>query len=313
MLAASDVGGSEYYLAHELRRRDLVDIRLAVLDVHRGATFPADVSEILDGGAELWALIDQADVLHFVDLVPDQISILGRSLGARLEARGRTRTVVQFDGGLSVARQRLATQLARERGWALVSTRPGLAARWGAHFVPPFVPWWHAAWRPLVAGTRKRESLRRPGIVFVSSLAAVHRNRVLENMLDRVEAHTGESLRLEVMTRMPHRNILRRRRFSHLCLTASADGLGRSALESLCQGVSVIADLDRNLARCYAALADGELPPVSASSCLEERIEAIDPRGPTDPSLRKWATRVLAPQRWFELCQALWRGESRAA
>ena len=313
LVAARDPGGSLFYLAQELRRRGLADVRASVLDASASPGVAFDIADIHDNGAELSQLIARADVLHFVDLVPDRVELLGTKLADIVQRGSRVRIIVQLDGGLGTADTRRVRECASERAWSLLATRAGLAGEWGAHFLPPFIPWWRAPWTPLAEGTRSRESLRRPGIVFVSSLRPLQQNPELELLVDKAEAHTSDKLRLEVMTNLAHRHVLRRRRSSHLTLAASRGGLGRSALESLCQGVPVITKLDDDLAGSYAALAGGMIPPVLEPEALDDAIEAIEPRGASDPELRRWATRVLDPQRWFDTCAALWSGESRAA
>lgn len=311
VIAARDPGGSLYHLTQALRRRAMADVRLVVLDAPARACFPSDIVDIHDGGGELRELVRSADVLHFVDLVPDRLELLDTNVAMR--TRSGTRVCVQLDGNLSRTDTLHVQTTARRYGWSLLATRPGLAGRFGAHFLPPFVPYWRAPWMPLTEGTRSRESLRRAAIVFVSSLVPLQQNPTLEAMVDRAEAHTSDRLRLEIMTAMAHRHVLRRRRSSHLTLTASRDGLGRNALEALAQGVRVVADLDPDLGGSYAALAGGEPPPIIASTQLEATIAGLDPRQPSDEHARRWAVRVLDPMRWFDTCTALWSADARAA
>ena len=174
MIAAQDVGGSLYYLGQELRRQGKFQCRLLTLGRDERAAFPGDLDQIYDGGEELKALLAAADVLHLVDCLPEELNLFGRPLSEWIESRRRLKVALQFDGRTPIVSGKAGearVQTAKERGWSTWSTRPGLATRLGIDFLPPFIPWWRGPWSPLAPGTRKRESLRRPGVIFASSRA----------------------------------------------------------------------------------------------------------------------------------------------
>ncbi|GEM_PF-4872158 len=315
VITACDVAGQYYYLAQEMRRRALADVRVLTLGSDPAAGDPRDLAHLYDGGAELEAILDRCDAIHVVDLPPTELECAGRSI---VDIPG-IKICAQVDGRNKDLKLDTLRAQASERGWALVSTRPGAAKHLGAKFLAPFVPWWRGPWRPLLDGCRSRESVRRPGIVFTSSRMAIDTRPTLESMLDDAEDYAAmrnhkhgrevPQVYMETVVRRPHRQVLQRRRFAHLTLTYSEDGLSLSALESLAQGVPVIADLSVSDASAYAALCGGELPPVRSRADLATTVDEIRARAPGDATLSSWARRCLDPERWFETCGALWRSD----
>ena len=312
VIAHSDVGGSLCYLAQEMRRREKADVRVLTLNQDSFAHDSHDLNELYDGGQEIESLVDACDVLHFVDLPPLEVEISKRPLVEKKNCK----FVVQIDGR-NLEHDVLATaKLAQERGWELLSTKPGFSLKTGAHFLPPFIPWWRGPWRPLLPGTRSLESIRRPGVVFTSSRVAIDRRPELEALLDRAEdfaairnhklGRDAPAIYMESVVRKAHRQVLQRRRFAHLSLAVAHDGLALSALESLAQGVRVITDLNQEEAQLYREHAQGENVPVIACGALEQTIEHLSPREDGDPRLSDWARRCLDPTRWFEHCERLW-------
>lgn len=309
VIAARDVGGCLYYLCQEQRARG-VDARLITLAPPAAGGFPTDIADVFDGGAEIRALIDGADVFHFVDVLPAQLELFDRKLAEAVVGRP---VIVQLDDPSDMMLAREARRSATAGRFALITTRPGIARRTGAMLHTPFVPWWRGPWTPLLPGTRGRESVRRPGVVFASSLEPLHHKAGLERLVDEAEALlTGENL-LETACERSHRAVQSRRRFAHVALVSSRDGLGLSGLEAMAQGIEVVCDLDPDAMSTYASLAGGVAPPVRSSDELATVISELEPRrGPHDSSIT-WARAALDPTRWYALYAEAKKGEPAQA
>jgi hypothetical protein len=303
VMARRDAAGSWCRLATELRRCGR-DVRVVTFENPSELRWPTDVAEIYDGGQELCTLIARADAFHFVDLLPEEIGLLDGAAHARI-ADGAP-VVLQCDAMPSPARAREILAASAKNGWPIVTTRPLAKLLPGAEFMPPFVPWWRAPFIPQATGTRPRVR-KSERIVFASSTRPLRERPRLEALVERAEAAAREAadVRVEVLCGKPHAQILQRQRRSHLVLCASAGGLGRSGLEALAQGLTVVADLDAAAWESWATLA-GSLPPVVPSSSLSERVHALAYDQGPDARRIAWARSVLDPNRWLRACDRWW-------
>lgn len=303
VLARRDAAGSWSRLATELRRIGN-DVRVVTFEVPAEPCWPSDLAEIYDGGQELALLLATADAFHFVDLLPDEVGLLGDDVHARL--RDGAPVVLQCDAVPTLARARRMVELATKHGWPMVTTRPLGKLLPGAEFLPPFVPYWRAPWIPQANGTRPRVR-RSERIVFASSTRPLRQHPRLEALVERAEAAAREvpDVRVEVLCARPHAMVLQRQRRSHLVLLATEGGLGRTGLEALAQGITVVADLDVHSWEAWAALA-GALPPIVPTSALAEHVHALPYDAGPDPRRVAWARAVLDPTRWFRGCDRWW-------
>ncbi len=300
VLARRDVAGAWCGLATELRRGGH-DVRVVTFEPRADLRWPTDVAEIYDGGQEIATLIANADAFHFVDLLPSQIGLLDAKAHARI-ASG-VPVVLQCDAVPNVVRAREIVAAAKAHGWPIVTTTPLGKLVPGAELVPPFVPFWRAPWLPQANGTRPRVR-KTERIVFASSLRPLREVPKLEALVERAEAAARETtdVRVDVLCGRPHSLVLQRQRRAHLVLT---DGLGRTGLEALAQGIAVVADLDVAAWEAWAGLG-GALPPVVPSSALVERVHGLPYDTGPDPRRIAWARAVLDPNRWFRACERWW-------
>ena len=187
VFADRDRAGSWTTLAHALRTLGLADARVVTLADDPALAWPHDIAEVFDGGQELGHLVRTADLLVFVDVLPDELGLFDGMLAARARD-GRTRVLVQCDDAPTPLRAHAIARAVGREGWSLATTRPPcttLAAA-GARFLAPFVPWWRAPLLPLAAGTRLR--LRRnERIVYASSTTPLREQPLLEGWIDRAE------------------------------------------------------------------------------------------------------------------------------
>lgn len=309
IIAAGDVGGCLAHLAHELRVQGIAAARVITGERDPQAGFDEDICSPIDGGAEARLLLSRADALHLVDLHPERTSVFGASLDHG--ERGPRPGILQIDRAPQ-SQWRALADAAGVRDWRLVTTRPAVAAVTGAELMLPFIPLARGPWRPLAAGTRSRESVRRPGLVFASARVPLRHRPLLERLLDDVEAELGPGQMLDTLVARPQRQVLRRRRYAHLTLSAGKFGLPLSALESLAQGVAVLADTPDTWVDAYAGVV-GSPPPVYPRRALDRAIAAISPREPADPRLRAWAEVALDPGRWHSLCAEAYGPRRRVA
>jgi hypothetical protein len=303
VLARRDAAGSWCRLATELRNRGH-DVRVVTFETRAELRWPTDVAEIYDAGQELATLIASAEAFHFVDLLPAEIGLLDGEPIARIGAGARV--VLQCDAVPSPARAREIVAVAARHGWPVVTTRPLGKLLPRAEFLPPFVPFWRAPWIPQPSGTRPRVR-KAERIVFASSTRPLREHPRLEALVERAEAAAREAddVRVEVLCARPQSQVLQRQRRSHLVLVASTGGLGRTGLEALAQGISVVADLDVFAWEAWAALA-GSLPPIVPSAALVEHVHALHFDDGPDPRRVAWARAVLDPTRWFRACERWW-------
>lgn len=307
IIAQADVGGSLAHLAHDLRANGAADARLVVAQADPVGEFDEDICDPIDGGAEARSLLAEAQALHVVDLDPAAVSVFG----APLSARGDLPGVLQIDRAPRGHWSALA-DAARARGWALVTTDAAAALATGAELMTPFVPLWRGPWQPLAEGTRTRESVRRPGVVFASSRIPFRRRPALERLVDLADDTVGPGWTVETQIGRPQRSVLRKRRFAHVCLASGERGLGLSAFEALAQGLAVVSDAKPELLESYARVV-GTPPPVLGPDALEGLLDGIRPREAADPRYRAWAERALAPARWLEACARLYGADRSAA
>lgn len=314
VFADRDRAGSWTALAHALRTLGLAEARVVTLADDPALAWPHDIAEVFDGGQELSHLVRNADLMVFVDVLPDEIGLFDGLLAARARD-GQTRVLLQCDEPPTPLRAHAIARAVAKEGWSLVTTRPPSAAlaAAGAHFLAPFVPWWRAPLLPLAAGTRLR--LRRnERIVFASSTRALREQPLLEGWIDRAEqiAAHAPGVRIEVMTAKPHAAVAQRRRRAHLVLAGA--GIGRTALESMAQGVPTMVQLDASARAAWTKLA-GAPPPVVDPDALEPTIDALIPTAEPSLALRRWVGRAADPHHWLRACEG-WlakRPHARAA
>lgn len=300
-------------MCQELRRRDWSNLRCVVLDVEQSSRLPLDLHDLFDGGAELRALLDGAQHLHCVDLDPEQHDVAGvplELLRSRLGAENLTIHLSERPSWLGPTQLAAWATRMRDAGSFVTAGVPSLAQELGVECMPAFVPWWRSRWTPILPKTRARESINRPKVVFASSVRPFESRPEFEAFIDRVQALPGDDWMLEVLTGRSQANVLARRRFAHLVLTRNQDGLALSALESLVQGVPVVAELDDLSVKEYAKLAGGDPPPVIAPNYVEAAIANLSAKAEAEPSLVAWGRRLLAPERWFRYCEAHWAGRA---
>jgi hypothetical protein len=314
VFADRDRAGSWTTLAHALRTLGLADARVVTLADDPALAWPHDIAEVFDGGQELGHLVRTADLLVFVDVLPDELGLFDGMLAARARD-GRTRVLVQCDDAPTPLRAHAIARAVGREGWSLATTRPPcttLAAA-GARFLAPFVPWWRAPLLPLAAGTRLR--LRRnERIVYASSTTPLREQPLLEGWIDRAEqvAAVAPGVRVEIMTARGHAAVAQRRRRAHLVLAGA--GIGRTALEAMAQGVPTVAQLDDDARAAWTKLA-GTPPPVVAPDALEQAITELIPTAEPNLALRRWVGRAADPHQWLRACET-WlarRPHARAA
>lgn len=301
VLARRDAAGAWCGLATELRRGGH-DVRVVTFEPRADLGWPTDLAEIYDGGQELGTLLANADAFHFVDLLPREVALLDAKVHARIAAGARV--VLQCDAVPDSARAREIVATANANGWPVVTTTPLGKLVPGAELLAPFVPWWRAPWVPQANGTRPRVR-KTERVVLASSVRPLREVPKLEALVDRAEsiAREASDVRVDVLCGRPHSLVLQRQRRAHLVLTVN--GLGRTGLEALAQGIAVVADLDVGAWEAWAALG-GALPPVVPSSALAERIHALAFDGGPDARRVAWARTVLDPTRWFRACERWW-------
>ncbi len=268
--------------------------------------WPADIADVFDGGQELEYLIRTAEAFHFVDLLPGDVALFD-GLVARRCTTEPVRVTLQVDERPQVAWAQELGRLCEQYNWPLVSTRPRVHP--SAEFIAPFVPLWRAPWIPACIGTRQRT---RTGerIVFASSATRLRDQPRLETLVERAEAASRKltDVRVEVLTARPHSAVLQRRRRSHLVLVG-ADGLGRTGLESLAQGIATVAELSAADHEAWTRLA-GAPPPVIPAHALEAAMSELAVELEPDLARRRWALAAADPQRWIDRCSSWWTGDS---
>jgi hypothetical protein len=309
VFARRDVGGSWAHLATCLRARGVADARVITFEHDPSLGWATDITDVFDGGQELAHLVEHADAFHFVDLVPEEVTLLGGRVQARCTS-GEVRVVLQCEQRPSFTRARELAGLAERHGWSLATTRPLARELPQATLLAPFIPLWRAPWTPLCDGTHARA--RRPDRVALATSSRSLRERPeLERWVDRAEliARALRDVRVEVLTGKPQCTVLQRRRRSHLALVGG-DGLGRAAFESLVQGIPTVTELSASDVAAWTELAGGRPPPVLSPTRLEHALQALVGGGEPQPLLRVWACGVLDPQRWLDACTR-WYGPAQ--
>lgn len=312
IISPTDVGGALAHLAHELRCRGVASARTVAAGREKVGAWARDIVDPLDGGSEARRLLAGAQALHLVDVDPAESSLFGAALEpAAKEMRGG---LVQIDRAPKAQWRRLVAA-AEERGWPLVTTRADVAVATGAELMAPFVPLWRPPWLPLATGTRMRESVRRPAVVFASSRVPFRRRPSLERLVDAADDMVGPGRQLETVVARTQSQVLRKRRYAHLVLASSDRGkaaLALSAFEALAQGVAVVTDTHGDALERYAALGGGTVP-VAGVDQLDAAIAGMKARETAAPAMRAWAERALDPARWMSLCVRAYAGTARAA
>lgn len=310
VLARHDVAGSWFHLAGVLRQRGIADARVVTFGYDPARGWPVDIADVFDGGQELQHLLREADAFHLVDLVPSDVELFDGLVGTR-SGNGGARVSLQVDERPSPAMAREISRLASRNGWPLLATRPNMVP--GAEFVAPFLPLWRAPWQPTAAGTRART--RTPErIVFASCAARLRDEPRLEAMVERAEraAASLPDVRVEVLVGRTHLATLQRRRRAHLVLDGD-DGLGRTGLEALAQGIPTVLELSAADHEAWSALA-GAPPPVVPAFALEGAMAELQDGLEPELALRRWALCAAAPERWLQRCLAWWSdGSTRRA
>jgi hypothetical protein len=308
-----DVGGHLQALALECRRRDLAEMRVLSIAPNRRWGFPTDICDSPDYGAELDELLMHADVLHFVDVDPLDLGLAGILDNRKRAHLSVPRICLQFSGRLEASGcQRIVREMQPFAARTLC-TRLGLSRSLGALHLPDFIPWWQPRYSPLLADTRSRESVMRPIVICVSSRVPIERRPRLENLVDQAEQRLRTQLVVETLVELPHRSVLRRRRFAHVFLSSSEDGLALSALEALAQGLRVLVP-DEEIAAIRAEKGTIAEAPLFTASGLDALLAQLSPRSGPYAEARAFAKSYLDPARWLDVLPEFWLSDlARAA
>lgn len=302
VLCRHDVAGSWFHLSTLLRQRGIADARVVSFAHDPAQGWPADIADVFDGGQELEHLMRAADAFHLVDLLPQDVALLGGIVPERC-ASGRVRVTLQIDERPWAHGVRGIVEAAGEHGWAMVETRPNMIP--GARFLAPFVPLWRAPWLPVGSGTHARTRTAERTVI-ASCGERLRDHPRLEALVDRAEiaARGRPEIRVEVLAGRPHAQVLGRQRRSHLALVGD-DGLGRAGVEALAQGVPTVVELSAGDHDAWTRLA-GAPPPVVPAFALEAAVAAIGGDHAHDLSRRRWAEAAADPRRWLAQCAGWW-------
>jgi hypothetical protein len=307
VLTRQDIAGSWFHLSALLRQRG-IDARVVTFAHEPALGWPVDIADVFDGGQELEHLMRTADAFHLVDLLPDDVPLFDGLLAHRCDADASLS--LQVDERATPMRVREIERAASSTGASIVTTRPHVVPN--AQFIAPFLPLWRAPLIPTCPGARTRV---RNGerIVFASTPGRLRDRPRLEALVERAELAAREltDVRVEVLAGRPHGTALQRRRLAHLTLVGG-DGLGRTGLESLAQGIPVVTELSAAEHEAWTNLA-GAPPPVIDVHSLEAAMDALDRSVEPDPGLRAWAEAAANPRRWLDHCTRLWSAPSRRA
>lgn len=300
-IVEEDVGANFAMLGVELRRSGMADARVMVVHEAEGRIAAGDVPHHLDGGAEARLLFEAADCVHFAGVDPRSTSLGDDTIESFLSD---CRRVVHLDGCTDARAEHLLAY-ADETGAPVFSGAPRRCTGGGGTLLPPFIPTWWGMFSPLSPGTRGRADLSRKAVVHASSMAPFRHRRRLEDLIDRAELSVRANARVDTLVGVRQELVLRRRRHSNLAVGAWADGIGRSGLETLAQGVPLIADVSADSLEGYATLAGGPAPLI-ATEDLESVVEALDPRVECVSEGASWVRNLLEPTRYFETLRAAW-------
>ena len=300
-IAEEDVGANFAMLGAELRRSGVAQARVMVVNESEGRVAAPDIPHQLDGGAEATRLFEGADSVHFVGIDPRSTSLGARTIESMLSG---CRRVVHLDS-CTDGQARSLRDYADDTGAAVFSARPSRCQRFSATLLPPFVPTWRGLFSPISPGSRGRADLSRKGVVHASSMAPFRRRRKLEDLIDRAEMSVAANGRVDTLVGVRQEVVLRRRRHSNLALGTWEDGIGRSGIETLAQGVPLVAAVSASTLEGYAQLAGGPVPLISPDD-LEQVVEQMDPRAECVSQGAAWARKLLEPARYFDMLRAAW-------
>jgi hypothetical protein len=90
-----------------------------------------------------------------------------------------------------------------------------------------------------------------------------------------------------------------------LALGGWEDGIGRSGLETLAQGIPLIAEVSGETLESYARLAGGPVPLLPVAE-LEQVVEQLDPRVECGVEGAEWSRKLLEPNRYFQMLRDAW-------
>lgn len=295
IVVADDVGGSMNALARDLRRQGH-NARVISFAPDLSLGFPIDLYQGVDGGRELLSVAGQAEHLHLVDCSFDMLGPWASPLRAKIGV-GRVRLSLQLDGALSVAHCKQELRAWKSQCTSCVATRPGLARALGVDFLPPYIPVQRANYRPLVAGTRKREGKNRSARFFFSAQHPLSNYPQVESLIEAWETKDGKDV--EVLTGALHREVLRKRRRAHLTASTGSDYFSRSSLEAWAAGLRVVAlSQDKSWTQAYEALAGAPAPALDRAA-FERALDEMGASDPVDLAAQRWVHQLLDPRRWW--------------
>ena len=131
----------------------------------------------------------------------------------------------------------------------------------------------------------------------------------LEDLVDRAELEAPSFVSVDTTVNERQARVMRRRRHALMSLGAWTDGIGRSGLEAMCQGIPLVGDTDGGSLEHYASLV-GSAPPVHPASELERVIGALDARADSDADSAEWVRRLLDPVRTIMPIVSAWERSS---
>jgi len=300
-IAEEDVGANFAMLGVELRRSGVAQARVLVVNESKGRLAAPDVPHHLDRGAEATRLFEGADSVHFVGVDPRTTSLGVRTIESMLTD---CRRVVHLDG-CNDSQAKSLRGYADDVGATVFSALPSRCKRYAATLLPPFIPTWQGLFSPISRGSRSRADLSRKAVVHASSMAPFRHRRKLEDLIDRAEMSVRSNARVDTLVGVRQELVLRRRRHSNLALGGWEDGIGRSGLETLAQGIPLIAEVSGETLESYARLAGGPVPLLPVAE-LEQVVEQLDPRVECGVEGAEWSRKLLEPNRYFQMLRDAW-------
>lgn len=295
-VTADDVAGSLNALARDLRTRK-EDARVLSLSPDPDLEFPVDLHQSVDGGRELLSVAGQTTHLHLVDLCFDHLGPWASPLKAKIEV-GQVTLSLQFDGAISASMIRQELRAWGSRPRSCIATRPELAKKLQIDFLPPYLPISRAGYRPLRPGTRSREQKNKRARFYFAARRPMTHYPAVEALIDRWDAHDNRDVEVQIGKR--HADVLARRRRTQITACGAKNYLSRSGLEALAAGLRVVSPNLGDWQEAYAALADGQAPPLMDAQHFEQHYQEILASTESDLQARAWAVKVLDPRRWWQ-------------
>lgn len=304
MIASNDPAGMAIAFTNGINRYTTHRSRLITLDRKYSVNFQTDlhVPDLNEEYGEIEALLRNADVVHFHNLIDEDWPI--GPLVIRNYTKGKELIYHEHGHPYFLANAEAMREKSRKSGHRVLVSTPDLLKLWpGSTWLPNIVPINDAAYLPRPEGSEDDSRVR----ICQAPTRKWHKNTDdFLSVMDELMKQVPQVERV-VIENKSHAECLKIKRTCDIVFDHMLGHFGISSLESLSQGVPVVAGLDAwNIEKILEVTGAPDVPWVIARNraqlkkALVELVQDAGMRREIGHKSREWMERYWTDQRWVE-------------